>query len=496
VKVTTEELERCEILMTIEAEPAKEQDLLKKAARRIARQVQIPGFRPGKAPYNTIVRRFGLEAVQQEVFEHSGEKIITDALEEAELEPRAPLKFDEVSWNPLTIKVRVPGPPRIELGDYREIRLETKELEVSDEDVDETLKALQERNATWVPVERPAEIGDLITMSVVEKDGDEVLAENEAVEYELTPPAEDEEVVEGQPDFITPLIGLSADESKSFTIDYPEDWTAEKYAGREITFEVAVSSVKEKELDPLDDDFAQSMGDVETLDELKAQIRSNIEQQRQFQYNKELGREVLDQIVENAETIEWPEALEEYRVDQELERLEEQLAQSGLSLDDYWRTENTTEEEFRHESQGRVAEGLKTGLVLNELVKLEVLEVNNIEILERARAIADLSGAGDQFWQGVLSSQSYQATIANDLLTDKVFERLAAIAKGEAPEPGVEPEVEEVAADEATESDEAATEEAEVAEANSDDAESIPVATEETEQATGVDAEANEDKAE
>ncbi|MFC1976067.1 trigger factor [Chloroflexota bacterium] len=485
MKVTTKELERCEILMTIEAEPAKERDLLKKAARRISGQVQIPGFRRGKAPYNTIVRRFGLETVQQEVLEHSSEKIVTDALEETDLEPQAPLKIDEVSWDPLTIRMRVPGPPHIELRDYRDIRLEAKEIEVTDEDVDDALKALQEQNATWAPVERPAELGDLITMSVVEKDGDEVLDENEAVEYELTAPAEDEETAKDQPDFATPLIGLSAGESKVFAIDYPEGWSAEKYAGKEITFEVEVSSVKEKELDPLDDDFAQSVSDVETLDELKAQIQSNIEQQRQFQYNKELGREVLDKIIEDAETIEWPEALEEYRIDQELERLTEQLKQSGLNLDSYFSMQNKTEEEFREETRGKIVENLKSGLVLNKVAEQELLEVNNVEILERARMIADLSGAGDQFWQSVLSSQSYQATIASDLLTDKIFQRLAAIAKGEAPEPGAEPDVVE----------EEVADEVESVEEISDEAESASVAPEEAAEDTAADVEISEDEA-
>ncbi|MBN1220463.1 MAG: trigger factor [Anaerolineae bacterium] len=438
MKVTTEELERCEILMTIEAEPAQEQDLLKKAAGRISRQVQIPGFRPGKAPYNTILRRFGLESIQQEALEHSGEKIVTDALKEADLNPQAPLKFDEVSWQPLTIKVRVPGPPVVELGNYREIRLEAKAVEITTEDVDEALKLLQEQNATWAPVERPAELGDLLTMSVVEKDGDEILAENEATEYELVAPEETEEEKNGtSPDFVTPLLGLSAGDSKTFTITYPDNWDAERYAGKEITFEVEVSSVKEKELDELDDDFAQSVSEVETLKELREELRSNIEWRRRTQYDHELGHQVLDKILADAK-IEWPEALEEYQIDQELEGLQKRLEQAGLNLDSYLSMQNKTQTELRQEIRERVVKSLKNGLVLSKVAELEGLKVSQTEILERAKAIAHISGADDRFWQGVLSSQSYQASIATDLLTNKTFERLALIAKGEAPEPGAE----------------------------------------------------------
>jgi len=426
--------------MIIEAEPAEEQKLLKKAAQRISRQVQIPGFRPGKAPYNTVVRRYGLEAVQQEVLDQSSEKIITDALKDTELEPQAPMSLDEVSWEPLTFRVKVPTQPVVELGEYRDIRLESNPVEVTDVDVNEALVSLQERNATWAPVERAAGWGDLLTFSVVEKDGDEVLNEEESVELELVEPEEDEDEDATQRlDFITPLLGLSAGESKAFTINYPDDYQAERYAGKEISFEVEVSSVKEKELDPLDDDFAQSVGEFETLDALKEQIRSNIEHRRQHEVDHELGHKVLDKIVEDAK-VEWPEALETYRVSQEIEGIERQLKQSSLTLDSFLQMQNKSEDEFREETRERVANDLKLGLVLGKLSELEQLGVSQVEILERARAIAELSGAGDQFWQNVLSSSQSRARISSEMLTDKIFQRLAAIARGEAPEPGAEAE--------------------------------------------------------
>jgi FKBP-type peptidyl-prolyl cis-trans isomerase (trigger factor) len=113
-------------------------------------------------------------------------------------------------------------------------------------------------------------------------------------------------------------------------------------------------------------------------------------------------------------------------------------------MDSYLQMENKTADTFREETRERVVHELKMGLVLNELSKLERLDVSQIEILERAKAIAELSGAGDKFWQSVLSSDRSRATIGSDILTDKIFSRLAAIARGEASEPDAEPEVEEV----------------------------------------------------
>jgi trigger factor len=432
VKVTTQELERCEILMTIEADPSQEQDLLQKAARRIAKEVKIPGFRPGKAPYNTILNRFGLEVLRQEVLEQLGEKIITDALQQVNLTPQAPIRFDEITWEPLTIKIKVPGPSKIEVGNYRDLRLEAKTIVVADEDVNQSLKDLQDRHATWTPVERPAQVGDLLTMSVVEKDGDTTLNQSEAVEYELTPRPENEENKDA-PDFLTPLVGLSAGESKTFTVNYPENWQAQQYAGKEITFEVSASSVKAKELDPLDDEFAKSVSQVETLDALKDQLRANIEKRRQIEADYELGQQMLTKIVTDAPKIEWAEGLEEDRLDLEMEAYEERVKQAGLTFDAYLKMENLTKDDLREKFRANVVANLKNSLVVGKLVELEKLDVSQSEILERARAIAAFSGGDNRIWQNILASRSQQASIASNLLVDKTLERLAAIAKGQAP---------------------------------------------------------------
>jgi trigger factor len=263
VKVTTEQLEHCESLLTLELDPKDEQELLKKAAQRIARDVNIPGFRRGKAPYSTIVRRFGLEVIQQEAMEKMADKLLKDGLKQADIEPYGQIQLDGVSWDPLVIKLRVPTQPKVELGDYRAIRLDAEPVEVTDEDAENSLKRLLEQVATWSPVERPAELGDLISMTITEQAGETVLVENEAVEFELTEPSTDGDA--NQIDLTTPLLGLSAGESKTFTVKYPDDFKNVDFAGKEITITADVSGVKVKELDPLDDDFAKQVSDFETL---------------------------------------------------------------------------------------------------------------------------------------------------------------------------------------------------------------------------------------
>ena len=467
MKVTTEELERCEILLTIEVEPTEEDKLLKKAAKKIARQVQIPGFRPGKAPYHTVVRRFGLETVQQEVLEASAEKIIGDALEEADLRPAAQISFDNVSWEPLTLKIKVPGQPKVELSDYRALRLEGEVIEVTDEDIEQELKKLQAEQAAWAPVERPSQLNDLISISVVEKDGDTVLAEHDSIDYELVFPEPEAEVDEAadsddeaeaedetppfQPDLTTPLLGLSAGDEKTFSIEYPADYSDETYAGKEIAFTVKVGSVKAKELDPLDDEFALSASDFDSLAELKENIAKTLKEQREHHRDHELGDKLLDQIVDGAEKVDWPLALEEEAAENELRRFTAEFERLGLTLESYLQIQKKEEAEFRAEIRENVLKGLKRSIVMAELAKLEKLGINNSEILGRAKAIADSFGGGDQIWQYLLSSEAQQNRLANDLLSEKVLMRLAAIAKGEAPDLEAEAEVETEAALETSE---------------------------------------------
>lgn len=491
MKVTTEALERCETLLTLELEPKKEQAMLQKAAKRIAREVKIPGFRPGKAPYNVVVRRFGLETVQQEAIEKSVDNLIRDALTEADIVPFARVSLENIDWSPLTVKVKIPTEPKIEIGDYRAIRLDFEPIEVTDDDVLAVLKRVQEQNGTWTPVERPAQIGDMLTMNMVEKDGEEILRQEDSAEQVLENPVEHEG--HDHPDMSTPLVGLSAGEEKTFTVTYSEDYHDEKYAGKEITVEVSVGSVKEKEVDPLDDDFAESFSEFATLDEFKADIRLGLQEQREREQNQKLSGEVIDKILEDA-TVEWPAAFEEERLDQEVESYARRISSYGLSMENYYQIQNKTEDEFKEELRDQVVNQLKRSLVLGKVAELEALKVAESEILGHAKMIADYSGGGDKIWRDIVTSPVQREMVTNDLLTDKTIKLLAAIARGEDPTAEietVEAEMDSVEGDAAAEPD-ASVDEAGPEESVEDVAQAETETSTETEPAEEADASAEE----
>lgn len=441
MKVTTEELERCETLVVVEIEAQQEQDLLKQAAQRIAREVKVPGFRPGKAPYSIIIRRFGLEAVQQEALDHSADKLIQNALTENGIIPYARVALEAIEWEPLTIKVKVPTRPKVELGDYRSIRLEVNPVEVTMADVDEALKNIQNRNATWTPVERSAALNDMVDMAVVEKDGDTELSKRESVEYVLDAPEEHEG--HNHPDLTTPLLGLSAGEEKTFSLAYPDDYDNDRYAGKNITFEVKINSVKEKEVDAIDDEFAKSYSDFQTLDEFRADIHRSLLEQRQHEQAHKLGDEAITRIIAES-TLEWPVAFEDESIEQEMHRVERQMRAYGLTMESYLQMQKKSRADFAEELRAQVVEQLKRSLILGKVVELEKLEVSEAEILQQAKRIADYAGGGEQFWRNILASPAQQEMIANDLLSEKAIDLLAAIVKGEDPQPNQAAEAETV----------------------------------------------------
>ena len=166
MKVETERLENCQMALTIEVDEERTQRALRKVARRISRQAKIPGFRPGKAPYNVVAGMFGKDVLYQEVLDELGNTVYEEALKETGLEPFGQAQLTDYETDPLVLKMVVPLVPVVELGDYRQMRLEPEEEAAREEEIDETLRRIQEQNTFWEPVKRAAQWGDLAIVDI------------------------------------------------------------------------------------------------------------------------------------------------------------------------------------------------------------------------------------------------------------------------------------------------------------------------------------------
>jgi trigger factor len=382
LKVETERLENCQMALTIEVEEERTQQALRSAARRISRQAKIPGYRPGKAPYSVVARYLGKEILYDEMLDKLGEAVYKEALDEADFEPFGQAQLTDYETDPLVLKMVVPLAPVVELGDYRQMRLEADEETTTEEEVNEVLTRIQEQNAFWEPVKRPAQWGDLAMMDIEGTVKGETVIGNKGRELILQADSP-----YPLPGFSDQLLGMAINEQREFTLTYPEDSDNKDLAGQPAHFNVHLQDLKEKVAPDIDDDLARAIGNYETLEDLKAELRRELEAKAEADFTDR----ALTALVERAE-IEFPPTMMEKEIDDWLEEFGRILRRQNLNLENYLQIKKLTEEEFRQkEVTPQVEEKLKRSLALSKFIELEELDTEPDGVkkaLEHLAAIA------------------------------------------------------------------------------------------------------------
>jgi trigger factor len=427
VQVTTERQENCIVKLTIELDERSTNNYLQRAARALSRQYRMPGFRPGKAPYNVVVQRLGIESVQAQVIEQFGDQVFEEGLKESELEPIDQASLDEVTWDPsLALHLTVPVAPEVRLGDYQEIRIPWQAPEVGDTELDEALTRLQRQQAERQASERPAELGDQIVADITAKVKDEVILENTAREMIL-----DAESPYPVPGFAEAVVGMQVDETREFTLAYPEDHYNKDIAGQEGHFEVHVSEIRAEILPELDDEFAMSVGDYEDLEDLKAKLRQSLQEEAETQAESEFEENLWQGLIERAQ-IDYPEAYVDREVEMMESRFGSQLQRQSIDLDSFFQLTNTTAERWRADMRPQATEQMKRRLILAEVVKTQEIAVDDAEI--EAEIEETLEPMGDQAdsMRELLESENGRLSIEDGLLRRKAMEYLKSIARVEA----------------------------------------------------------------
>ncbi len=428
MKVTTERLPNSQIALTIEPDEAQVQEALRKAAKKISQRYNIPGFRKGKAPYAAVVRTYGKEALYEQVVEDIGDKVYYDALEQTGLQPIAPGALEDVTYDPLVFKVTLPMPPEVDLGDYRSLRLERPQIEVTDEEVQQELIRMQQGQSEWEPVQdEPAAMGDLLTLKLVGRIDDATIIDEEAFELVLEPENQD-----FPPGFDSQFVGQHAGASLDFDLTYPDDWPSDR-AGKTAHFEAEILSVKRHQTPALDDDFAALVGDYDSLEALKASIRAGIAARRQADADAEYTNEVIGKMLEGAK-IEYPPVLLEESLQRLVEEQTRNIERAGIPFNDYLRIMRQSEAQFRAQLKGPAESRLRADLFLERIPAAEGLTVSEDEITEAMQNLLADAGDAAESMRSLLESPGVRASIAEGILRQKAIERLVAIAEGKAPE--------------------------------------------------------------
>lgn len=436
--------------LSIELGPERTRQALERAARLVSKKARIPGFRPGKAPIQTVLRMFGKESVLGEIVDDLGEEVFTEALEAEQIHPYAQAALQDVTFDPVTFKLVVPLPPTVELNDYRSLRVDAPVVEATEAEVDAALEQARNAQVKFDVVERPAEIGDSVLVDIKGTVGEDTILENEDWELQLR---------EGGgwlPGFDEAFVGLSAGDAKTFEITYPED-SQSRYKGQVASFDVKVKAVKSRALPEVTDEFVKTLGEYESVADYRAKKLAELQGARDAEARNTLTNSAVEALVANA-TISYPPAAVDEVVHNLIHSMEHRLADIGYTLQDSLRLQGKTLDAYRAELRPVAETRLKGDLALAELSRRENIVVSDEEVAAELERAIDASGAENEEQsteiRDMFSSEAGRAVLSNDILTRKTLELLRAIVTGQelpaAPaEPAsAEPAAEAVAADE------------------------------------------------
>lgn len=390
----------------------------KKAVAKIAGQVNIPGFRKGKAPRNIIEMHYGKEAVKQEAFELVANQCYTEALEQEKLIPVSDPKvedsvFEENKDMELTIKVTLK--PEVKLGDYKELHVEKEAVEVTDEAVEEQVQGLRSRHAKMVEAEEGAVIekGDFAIIDFAGTVDGEPFSGGEGKGYPL-------EVGSNSfiPGFEDQLVGLKKGDSTDVDVTFPEEYFVKELAGKQAIFKVNVQDVKRKELPELTDEYVAANSDCKTVEELRASYKERMqkaaENNAQIAYEKAL----IDLAVANAE-FEVPEIMVEDRVTQMIDEMRMSLEARKLTLEQYMQYSGIDMKQLRERQHDAAVENVKTDLVLDAIAKAENIQVSMEDVDSELSAIASQHGATLEDVKKIIKSNGTMGLLLANILRRK-----------------------------------------------------------------------------
>ena len=413
-----------------------------KAARQIASKAKIPGFRPGKAPYDVIARFYGEPAIEEDAIELMMEDVYPEILTEAKISPAAPGTLEDVDKDgPIKFTFVVPLEPTVDLGNYREIHKEYTPQPVTDEQVDEFIQRLRRTYATAEPVERPAEKGDLVYVKVdatllnPKEDDKPELLKDSPLQLVI---GENDPEDNGYPytGFGDELIGLSANEEKTIKYTYTKDSKFEKLRGKKVEFHVLLQNVKKMTLPELNDDFAKMFGEYESLDQFMEGVKMQLEARQKGEYDQVYFEGLLDEVANNA-TVKFPPQVLEHEMEHIVESVTHDISHQHMDLETYLKTIKKDKNTWMEEDVKPAAvKNLTKSLLMQEISKVEDIKFENDDLeAEATNMLAEMQQSTEpKALEKQLKNKDFINAVtmeaASRVMSRKTFERMKAIATG------------------------------------------------------------------
>lgn len=395
---------------------------------RYAKLANVPGFRPGHAPRGVVRTRFK-DQIRSEVLRELIPDAVQNAIADSNLEPLGEPELnletaeglDPLGEKPISFNVNFEVLPEIKLGQYKGIEVARRTRPVTDEAVERVIEQWREHSASLEPVEdRGAQAGDTVTANFHGKYLDDAAAEPINVE--------DVDVVLGGAGVVQAitdqLTGAKPDDEKTFTVDYPPDFSSKGLAGKRIEYTVKVSAVRIKEVPELDDEWAQSLGDeIESLDDLRTKVRADLEAQAKNEAEGKMRADLVRQLVE-AHAFELPDRLVQHQTEHRLESVVRDMIGQGIDP----RHPELDWEKARESLQEQAGYDLRSSLLLERIADEEKIDVTQQDVDDEIKTIAEASKQSIEQVRGILTKQGGERSIAGRLRNRRALEFLVANA--------------------------------------------------------------------
>lgn len=422
------------VKLIVEVDPGKMDSYKKRAAVKISERGNIAGFRPGKAPYNIVVRTYGEAAVAEQAIDMFIDAEYSNILKEADVNPGASGSLENIeSMDPPKFVFSVPLAPEVDLGDYLSVRLPYEWTAPDQSEVDAALEELRQMYASTETVERAVEPGDYILLDVASE-----TPELNRTGFAAFVRNEDRDTEWPYNGFARELVGLKAGESKTIQHTFPKDWDVEELREKSAEITATIKTVRGVTLPDLNEEFAKMTGAGDTVEALMDAVRKDVELRSQNEYNDKYFVDLIEKVKEGA-AFKYHAHTLEHEGEHVLQDLSQRLAQQGMDLETYFKVRNTTREEFIESDVKPVAKKrLERSLILDEIVRREKVQIDDESLsAEYNNTISGLVMQGldlKKIRGGKKGQRQLSDAIAmesaNRVMTRKALDMLKSIATG------------------------------------------------------------------
>ncbi|NLI91962.1 MAG: trigger factor [Peptococcaceae bacterium] len=420
--VKVEQIEKNKVGLEIVV-PAEEFSLaVNRAAKKIAGEINIPGFRKGKAPRHIIERYVGKEYLQNEAVDPVLGPAYAQAVDESGIWPvsRPEVELIQVEeGKDFIFKAVVEVKPEVELGEYTGLNVEKKSPDISEQQIDDELKRRQDMHAKLIQVDD----GEIIDKDIATIDFEGFIdgvpfPGGKGENHELT-------IGSGTfiPGFEEQLKGARKDQEVNVNVRFPDEYHSKDLAGKDALFKVKINGIKRKELVPLDDEFAKDVSEFETLAELREDIKKKMISAAEIRLNNEFRSEIVKKAVDNA-SVEIPEGMIQSRIDSMIADLRSNLSYQGVSLEQYYEYINSNEQQLRENYRPQAVEGVKTELVLEAIAKKEGITVSDEDVEKEMVKLSEQYGRKAEELKQALAARGELEWFKIGIVSDRTIDML------------------------------------------------------------------------